>query len=58
MSSSQIFAGQAGAETSLNGEADEAAIRLELTSPTNVRLTRGDDDVAATLTFYVIEIEP
>jgi hypothetical protein len=58
LSSSQVYGGQAGGETVINGEADEASFRLDLTSPTNVRLTRGDDDVAATITFYVVELEP
>jgi len=58
MSSSQIFAGQAVAEAGVSGEAEDAAIRFDLTSPTNVRLYRGDSDGPVTVTFYVIEIEP
>ncbi len=58
-SSSQIFNGQGGAEIpGGTAEIDEAAIRMDLTSPTNVRLLRGDEDRWAIVTFFVVELEP
>lgn len=57
--SSQVVSGQGGAETTDNGtEVDEGVVRLELTSPTNVRVTRGDEDDVTVVTFFVVELEP
>lgn len=57
--SSQVFNGQGGGETTgAFAEIDEAAVRFELTSATNVRVVRGDEDDLAVVTFFVVELEP
>jgi len=56
-SSSQVLGGQGAAEIDQE-EVGEAGLRLELTSSTNVRINRGDQDGLTTVTFFVVEIEP
>jgi hypothetical protein len=59
--SGQIFSGQGSGETSFGGTNIQMGVgnaRLELTSPTNVRATRGRNTNTATVTLYVVEFDP
>ena len=57
-SSAQIFGGQGNAIGLSTAEIDEFAIRLDTANPNFVRLRRGDADEPATLTLFVVQIEP
>jgi hypothetical protein len=60
--SGQIAGGMGSGETSFNSNGNNsigvANARLELTSSTNVRVTRGRNFSTAVITFYVVELDP
>lgn len=61
IASGQAASGQGAGESAFSATGNfigEGLARFELTSPTNVRVTRGRATAAATFTFYAIEIDP
>ena len=61
LSGAQTVSGQSGGESAENVSnlfGSEASARFELTTATNVRVTREHASAAATFTFYVIQVEP